>query len=104
MFVLPGCALVSVGDQPIRAEQVGPVFVRPGGDGPPIECRGLDRDHCVGPGSIEDRIPGVDFDEIERVIVSCLGRCTSAGGEFPIDILVNGRAQDIGRGAYGDSQ
>jgi hypothetical protein len=103
-LVLVGCGIVNLGEGgEISADQLGPVFARPGEDGPPIECRGLDRDHCLSPGTINDTVPGFDFDEIHRVIVSCIGRCSSESGEFQIDIVVDGGTRSIGRGAYGGS-
>ena len=102
--LLTGC--VGIGLPPPDAEPVpvGPLnapFPRPDGDGPPIECRGLARDRCEAPGSIADGVGGVALDEVERVIVSCIGSCSSNGGEFRIDVVIGDQTREVGRGAYG---
>jgi hypothetical protein len=104
-LILGGCGMITVGNgDRVAPEQVGPVFARPEGDGPPIECRGLDREQCLIPGAIEDTVPGFGFDVIDRVIVSCVGRCSPDNGEYRIDIVVDGSTQSIGGGAYGSSE
>ena len=82
---------------PVEIGLLGQVIPQPG-DRPPIECRGLARERCEGPGGI---IEGVD--EIERVIVSCIGVCSSAHGEFRIDIVIGGRTELSGQGEWGSA-
>ena len=79
---------------PVEVGPLGRVIPQPGGQ-PPVECRGLSRERCEGPGT------SIDGDEIERVIVSCIGRCSSAHGEFRIDIVIDGRTELSGQGAWG---
>jgi hypothetical protein len=105
-ILLTGCG-VTVGEappalEPIAAGEVGPVFPRPGGNGPPIECRQLARDRCLRIGTIEDGTSGVDLVEVDRVIVSCIGRCTPDGGEFRIDVVIDSETRAVGRGGYGE--
>ena len=60
--LLSACAGVAAPPADLEPVPVGPMNVpiaRPDGDGPPIECRGVGRDRCVGPGSIEDGTGGV---------------------------------------------
>ena len=90
---------------PISAEVLGPVL--PGRNGnPPIECRDMPRDHCEGPGTIEDGIAGISRDEVQRVVVSCESdRCDADGGLFRIDVVVlDGSTQEVGAGGYGNTE
>lgn len=87
---------------PIAAERSGPVIADPAG-GPPVECRGLDREHCgIGFGldeQIEERFAGRDVD---RVVVSCIGVCRPEGGEFRLDVVFAlGDSETLGNGGYG---
>lgn len=90
---------------PVPGEEIGPIFPARGG-GPPIECRGLTRDRCEGPGTITDGAAGISVRDVERVIVSCLSdRCDRQGGEFRIDVLLaDGSTREIGRGGYGEAE
>lgn len=104
-LLLVGCGL-AIGEGPAELDRVppgpiGPVIARPGGGGPPIECRQLAQETCGGVGSIEDGVAGVDLESVDRVIVSCIGRCTPGGGEFRIDVLIDDSTREIGRGGYG---
>jgi hypothetical protein len=104
-IVLVGCGIVDLGEgDQVSAEQLGPVFARPGGDGPPIECRGLDQEQCLRPGTIDVTAPWVDVDLIDRVIVSCVGQCSPESGEFRIDLVQDGGTRNIGGGDYGVSR
>lgn len=107
MAILSGC--IGVGPPPADTGpvQVGPLsppFPRPDGDGPPIECRALSRDRCGDIGSIADGEAGVALEDVEWVIVSCTGSCTSNAGEFRIDVVVEEETREIGRGGYGAAQ
>lgn len=90
---------------PVTGEILGPVFAAPNG-GPPIECRGLSRERCEGPGQIEAGAMDVALEDVERVIVSCESDpCDEAGGAFRIDVLLdNGSTQEIGAGGYGETE
>lgn len=72
-------------------------------DGPPIECRELADDRCLGAGSIEGAIAGVPVGRIERVVVSCaVGTCTAAGGAMRVDLVLrDGSVVEVARGGYG---
>lgn len=107
-----GCGLVfdpqggPVEHPPVSGEELGPTFAAPNG-GPPIECRGgLTRDHCLGPGTIEDGVAGVSLRDVQRVIVTCDSEfCDDAGGAFRIDVLLrSGVTQEIGAGGYGETE
>ncbi len=103
MALLTGC--VGFGSPPPPAEavvagQLGPV-IRPVGGGPPIECRGVARDHCENVGSIGDEM-GIDLADVDRVIVSCIRTCGVRGGEFRIDVVVDGGTREIARGGWGE--
>lgn len=87
----------------VPAEEQGPVLPRPDGDGPPIECRGVPRSTCERPGSIQDGDAGHDLASVERVIVSCIGVCTPTAGEFRVDVVVDGRTDEVARGGYGST-
>ena len=82
----------------------GPIIAAPNG-GPPIECRGIPREHCVSPGTlVEDA--DLDFGDVSRVIVSCTSaRCDAANGELRIDLLMKGSSTTLnyGHGAYGSA-
>lgn len=103
MVLLTGC--VGFGSppppaEPVLAGQSGPV-IRPVGDGPPIECRGVPRDHCQNVGSIDAEM-GIDLANVDRVIVSCIGACGVPAGDFRIDVVVDGRTREIARGGWGE--
>lgn len=103
-LALSGCmgfasAPLSTGS--VEAGPLGPV-IQPNGDGPPIECRGVPRDACEGPGSIEDGMGGIELATVDRVIVSCMGTCTLRGGEFRVDVLIGERTREIARGGWGE--
>jgi len=74
--------------------------------GPPVECRGLAVDRCdYGFEVLDDRrgdtlAPA----EVSRIVVSCVGTCTAAGGETRVDaVLVDGGAtQLLASGGYGE--
>ena len=108
-LVLTGCGII-LGEagpelEPVPAGPLGPVVAPPGGDGPPIECRGIVRERCVEVGVLRDGMGGgIDLEAVERVIVSCIGRCTPDAGEFRIDVLVGEHTSEIARGGYGASQ
>ena len=88
---------------PIPQGPLGPIFARPGGGGPPIECRALPETRCVEPGTIQPQPGGLQLAEIERVIVSCeSASCTEEAGAFRIDVLLANRTmQTLARGGYG---
>lgn len=90
---------------PVSGEVLGPIFATPNG-GPPIECCGLTRDRCEGPGSIDDGVADVPLSEVVRVIVSCeIEECDANGGAFRIDVLLtDGSTREIGAGGYGEAQ
>jgi hypothetical protein len=103
--LLAGCGGVMFGGGPgdegvVPVGPLGPVIEPPNGDGPPIECRGIARDRCGEVGTLQDGM-GVDLDEVKRVIVSCIGLCTSAQGEFRTDLVIGDATLEFGRGAYG---
>jgi hypothetical protein len=108
-LILAGCGLVSIGGGPqdlgpVPVGPLGPVIDAPVG-GPPIECRGILLDRCTEVGTLhEDGSMGVDVDEVERVIVSCIGRCTLVDGEFRIDVVIDNFTREIARGGYGSSE
>jgi hypothetical protein len=86
--------------QPVPAGPLGPIIPNPNG-GPPVECRGLPRDECVSLGDIGQGQPGIDVDQIVRVILTCQGICTPADGEYRIDLLfADGTMHDFGQGGY----
>lgn len=87
----------------VAVEEQGQILPRPDGNGPPIECRGLPRSRCEGPGSIQDGDAGHDLASVERVIVSCIGVCTSTAGAFRVDLVVDGRIDEVARGGYGSA-
>jgi len=120
--LIAGCGLAfdpqggPVDRAPVSGEEIGPIFPAPNG-GPPIECRGLTRERCEGPGMIEDPRAGVRGPAahwttssvsggVTRVIVSCQSRlCDESGGEFRIDVVFeDGSTQEIGAGGYGETQ
>ena len=44
-----------------------------------------------------------DVGTVDRVVVSCVGRCTDQGGELRMDVVrVNGSAELIANGGYGE--
>ncbi len=103
MALLTGC--VGFGSPPpsagpVLAGQLGPV-IRPVGGGPPIECRGVPHDHCENVGSIDDEM-GIDLADVDRVIVSCTRICGVRGGDFRIDVVVDGKTREIARGGWGE--
>lgn len=105
-LLLAGC--VGVGVPPdlgaVAVEEQGQILPPPDGDGPPIECRGVPRSACEGPGAIQDGDGGHDLASVERVIVSCIDVCTSTAGEFRVDVVVDGRTDEVARGGYGSAQ
>lgn len=119
--LIAGCGLVfdpqggPADRAPVSGEEIGPIFPAPNG-GPPIECRGLTRERCEGPGTIEDPRAGggpaahwtttSTAGEVTRVIVSCKSRlCDESGGAFRIDVVFeDGTTQEIGAGGYGETQ
>lgn len=106
-----GCGLMLGPQRPhaerprVSGEVLGPVFASANG-GPPVECRGLSRDHCEGPGQLEEGAAGMPLRDVVRVIVSCISdSCDEAGGNFRIDVLLeDGNTQQIGEGGYGTTQ
>lgn len=41
--------------------------------------------------------------ELDRVVVSCVGVCRPAGGQFRIDVVLDaGDVESIGAGGYGE--
>jgi hypothetical protein len=105
-LVLSGCGLVAEAPAtlaPIPAGPLGPILARPGGGGPPIECRDLPETRCLEPGAIQPQPGGLQFGDIQRVIVSCENAaCTEEAGAFRIEVLLtNGTMQTLGRGGYG---
>jgi hypothetical protein len=104
---LAGCGMIFGGAapdlEPVPVGPFGPVVAAPDGVGPPIECRRIARDRCLEVGVIHDGV-GVNVDEVDRVIVSCIGRCTSESGEFRIDFLQGNFTTEHARGGYGTSQ
>ena len=103
IVVLAGC--VGFGPPPaesstVPAGQLGPV-IRPAADGAPIECRGIPRNRCEDVGTIDDGM-GIDLAIVDRVIVSCLGICNARGGEFRLDVVVDGGTREIARGGWGE--
>lgn len=119
--LVAGCGVVfdpqggPIDRAPVSGEEIGPIFPAPNG-GPRIECRGLTRERCEGPGTIEDPRAGGGpaahwttssvSGGVTRVIVSCESRlCDNADGEFRIDVvLADGSTEEIGRGGYGETQ
>jgi hypothetical protein len=97
--LLSGCIGVDIPPPDLEAVPVGPLnapFARPDGNGPPIECRGLPRDHCDGPGSIEFGVGGAALEDVDWVIVSCIGTCAPSGGEFRIDVVEGEFTREVG--------
>ena len=90
---------------PVSGEELGPIIPAPNG-GPPIECRGVARAHCEGPGIFEDGVGGLRVRDVQRVIVTCTSlTCGPGGGEFRIDVLLrDGTTQEIGAGGYGSTE
>jgi hypothetical protein len=87
---------------PIAVERSGPLLADPAG-GPPVECRGLDREQCeVGFGIDADIEARFAERDVDRVVVSCIGACRPEGGEFRIDVLFAlGDSENLGLGGYG---
>lgn len=106
VVVLVGACLAAPSAQrpPVAAALVGPVVVPRVAGGPPIECRGLSRDHCATVGSFEGDLGGVARTDIERVIVSCEGApCTTTGGAMRLDLVLrDGTTVEVARGGYGE--
>lgn len=104
VFLAGGC----IADRPPTPEPISTVLtgellrstVR---DGPPIECRGLPRDRCLGPGSIEGTVGDVEPGRVARVVVSCAGSsCGAAGGAMRVDLVLrDGSTVEVARGGYG---
>ena len=105
-----GCGLTAPHRAPaerprVPSEVLGPIFAGDNG-GPPVECRGLSRDRCEGPGQLEDGAVDIPLRDVVRVIVSCISEtCDESGGNFRIDVLLeDGITQQIGEGGYGETQ
>lgn len=99
-------ACVDVGgplpEEPVPAGPLGPIFPVDA-DRPPVECRRMAWEDCKGPGAIDDETAGINLADVVRVIVSCESlACTSRGGAFRIDVLLEGgETRLVGRGGYG---
>lgn len=84
--------------EPVAADQSG-VMIAPRADGIAVECRGVELERCR---SGADGLQEVDADDAERIIVSCVGRCTAQGGELRMDAVVEDKATLIANGGYGE--
>ena len=89
--------------EPISTVLAGEVLRSTVPGGPPIECRDLPRDRCLGPGSIEGPVGDVEPGRIARVVVSCAGgSCDAAGGSMRVDLVLrDGSTVEVARGGYG---
>ena len=89
---------------PLRTEIIGVILAPTVDDGPPIECRGLDRGRCTSAGSFEGELGGIARPAIARVIVSCSGAaCTARGGAMRLDLVLrDGTTVEVARGGYGE--
>lgn len=74
------------------------------GDGPPVECRLTAAVHCeTGFTILDPRGDRFADRTVERIVVSCVGRCTDLGGETRIDaVFVDGGTELVASGGYGE--
>ena len=90
---------------PLPLEETGPMLTDPDG-GPPVECRGLAVDRCdIGFTVLDDRRGDtLEPSDVSRVVVACVGTCTSAGGEIRVEaVLADGSgSQLMANGGYGE--
>jgi hypothetical protein len=94
-----GCGIVDreVGQPPIAPGPLGPIFPAPDG-GPPIECRGVPKDECIGFTSRGET-------NIVRFIVVCTSVCTPAKGDVGMYALrPSGAVDGIGQGSYSGAE
>jgi hypothetical protein len=88
--------------EPLAVEQSAPLLAAVDG-GLAIECRGLDPERCRGAGAGLPLPGDIEEDEVDRLVVSCVGRCDARGGETRMDVvLANGDARLIANGGYGE--
>ncbi|HSK93179.1 MAG TPA: hypothetical protein VLA76_03875 [Candidatus Angelobacter sp.] len=89
-------------DDPIDPAATGQMLPNPAPH--PVECRGLGVQHCTVGAHADRDLEGRFVDrEIERVVVSCIGACDEAGGEFRIDVVfAQGEPERLGIGGYGE--
>src|SRR5262245_11652315 len=91
-----GCDIVRrdvPGQPPVAPGPLGPVFPGPDG-GPPVECRGIPKDPCIG---FRNR----GEPNIVRYIVVCTSVCTPEKGDVGMYALrPNGAVEGIGTGSY----
>ena len=84
--------------KPLDPEQSGEM-IAPRAGGVAVECRGVELQRCR---SGADGLPEVNAEEAERIIVSCVGRCTPQGGELRMDVVVHDEATLLANGGYGE--
>ena len=97
-----GVGVCSPSFEPIPAEQSGNV-VGVTDDGLPVECRGLAADRCRSGAGGDVIPPDIDRDSVDRMVVSCVGRCTARGGEMRMDLVLDdGETRLVGNGGYGE--
>jgi hypothetical protein len=95
-LLVAGCGIVDrevVGQPPIAPGPLGPIFPAPDG-GPPIECRGVPKDECIGFTSRGET-------NIVRFIVVCMSVCSPEKGDVAMYALrPSGAVDGIGQGSY----
>jgi hypothetical protein len=81
------------GQPPVAAGPLGPIFQGPDG-GPPVECRGVPKDECIGFTSRGEA-------NVVRFIVVCTSVCTPGKGDVAMYALrPSGAVEAIGTGSY----
>ena len=104
LLLLPVLAACNLGTcnpsfEPLDPEQPG-VMIAPRADGIEVECRGVERERCR---QSANGVPGIDtLEGVERVVVSCVGRCTARGGELRMDVVIDDEATFVANGGYGE--
>ena len=106
LLLLAGCGVGTCNPsfEPLAVEQSGVMINLPADadlpDGMPVECRGLEVERCRRGAA---NLPEVrDIEGVERIVVSCVGRCTLQGGELRMVVVVGEETQLLGNGGYGE--